>query len=58
MLEIEEYHENVRDEAQTLMLSMAQRFFPAELAFNQDQMDLVQVMRANISNGWELTKLK
>ena len=39
--ELQEFHETVRDEAQSLMLSMAQRFFPAEVAFNQEQLDMV-----------------
>lgn len=32
--ELEEFQESVRDEAQSLMLCMAQRFFPAEVNFN------------------------
>lgn len=58
MSELEEFQESVRDEAQSLMLCMAQRFFPAEVAFNQDQVETVQMMRANIANGWELKNLK
>lgn len=55
--ELEEYFESVRDEAQSLLLCMSQRFFPAEISFDQDQLDMVHMLRANITHGWQLTKL-
>ena len=36
LVDLQEYYESVRDEAQQLLLSMSQRFFPAELSFTQD----------------------
>ena len=55
--ELGEYFESVRDEAQSLLLCVSQRFFPAELSFSQEELDLVHMMRANITHGWDMAKV-
>lgn len=47
-----DYFENVKEEAQLLMLSIAQRFLPPQTALSKPQMDLVQVLRAGMTQGW------
>lgn len=56
LVELGEYFESVRDEAQGLLLCLSQRFFPAEISFTQDELDLAHMMRANITHGWALSK--
>ena len=47
-----DYHDTVREEAQLLLVTMTQRFLPPQIALQQEQMDLVNVLRANLSGGW------
>lgn len=49
---LEEYYESVREEAQQLLLCIARRFLPQQLALGQEQLDLVQVLRTTIGQGW------
>jgi len=49
---LEEYHESVKEEAQQLLLCLARRFLPTHLNFAQEQQDLVQVLKSNMSQGW------
>ena len=49
---LNDYHDTVKEEAQLLLVSMTQRFLPPQIALQQEQLDLVQVLRANMSNGW------
>lgn len=57
LVELGEYFESVRDEAQSLLLCMSQRFFPAEISFTQDELDMAHMVRANITHGWQMNKL-
>lgn len=49
---LEEYYESVREEAQQLLLCIARRFLPQQLALGQEQLELVQVLRTTIGQGW------
>lgn len=49
---LEEYHESVREEAQQLLLCIARRFLPQQLTLTQEQVDLVQMLKSNMSQGW------
>ena len=49
---LQEFHESVKEEAQQLLLCLARRFLPTHLNFNQEQRELVQVLKSNMSQGW------
>ena len=49
---LSDYHDSVREEASELLVSMTERFLPPQIALNQEQLDLVQVLKANLSMGW------
>lgn len=49
---LEEYQESIREEAQQLLLCIAHRFLPAKLALPQEQLDLVQMLKSNMKQGW------
>ena len=49
---LQEFHESVKEEAQQLLLCLARRFLPNHLNFTQEQQDLVQVLKSNMSQGW------
>lgn len=49
---LEEYHESVREEAQQLLLCIARRFLPQQLTLAQEQLDLVQMLKSNMRQGW------
>lgn len=49
---IGDYHDAVREEAQLLLVCMCQRFLPPQINLLQEQLDLVQALRANLTMGW------
>ena len=49
---LQEFHESIKEEAQQLLLCIARRFLPQNLSFSQEQLDLVQVLKSNMSQGW------
>lgn len=49
---LEEYYESVREEAQQLLLCIARRFLPQQLTLGQEQLELVQMLKATIGQGW------
>jgi len=49
---IGDYHDSVREAAQLLLVCVCQRFLPPQINISQEQLDLVQSLRANLSMGW------
>lgn len=52
LVDLEDYYETVREEAQSLLVCMTQRFLPPQIALNDDQMNLIQVLKTNVKGGW------
>jgi hypothetical protein len=52
LIDLEDYHDSVREEAQLLLVCMTQRFLPPQIALNDDQLNLVQVLKTNVKGGW------
>ena len=44
-----DYFDTVKEESQLLLVSMVERFLPPQLNVSQEQLDLVQLLKANIS---------
>lgn len=52
LVDIEDYHDSVREEAQLLLVCMTQRFLPPQIALSDDQLNLIQVLKTNVKGGW------
>lgn len=52
LVHLSDYFDTVREEAQLLLVCMIQRFLPPRIALQQEQLDLAQVLRATITQGW------
>jgi len=52
LVHLSDYYDTVREEAQLLLVCMTQRFLPPQIALQQEQLDLAQVLRANMHQGW------
>jgi hypothetical protein len=52
LVHLSDYFDTVREEAQLLLVCMIQRFLPPQLALRQEQLDLAQVLRATMHQGW------
>jgi hypothetical protein len=50
-----DYHDSVREEAQLLLVCMTQRFLPPQISLNDEQLDLVKVLKTNVKGGWPNT---
>ena len=52
LVHLSDYFDTVREEAQLLLVCMIQRFLPPQIALKQEQLDLAQVLRATMQQGW------
>jgi hypothetical protein len=52
LVDLEDYHDSVREEAQLLLVCMTQRFLPPMIALTDEQMNLIQVLKTNVKGGW------
>ena len=52
LLNLSDYHDTIREESQLLLVSMTERFLPPQINLMEEQRKLIQVLKANISQGW------
>lgn len=51
LVDLQDFHESVKEEAQLLLLCMMKCFLPPQVLAGE-QMELVQILKANLSHGW------
>ena len=52
LLNLGDYFDTVREEAQLLLVSMTERYLPPQISIQEDELALVQILKSNISSGW------